>query len=103
MGNQISLRADEGQPFNVGNVFMADNVALHALEYTKLTLGSHSGYAPRALVHGGGKQVVNGVANGPETSIGDYVGLGPNSVVFRSSIGSRSAVGIICSYGPCYY
>jgi carbonic anhydrase/acetyltransferase-like protein (isoleucine patch superfamily) len=92
MGNRISLRGDEGHPFNIGNVFMADDVVLHALEETNLTLGSPVGYAPRALVHGG-RQVVNGVANGPETSIGNLVGLGPNSVVFRSVIGAVSAIG----------
>ncbi|MDZ8238434.1 MAG: acetyltransferase [Nostoc sp. ChiQUE01a] len=93
IGNRISLRADEGQPFNVGEIAgMANDVVFHALETTSLTLGDKIGYGPRALVHGG-RQVVNGVANGPETSIGDSVGLGPNSVVFRSVIGSKSAVG----------
>lgn len=92
MGNRISLRADEGQPFKVGNVYMADNVNLHALEFTDLTLGSPVGYGPRALVHGG-KLVVNGAANGPNTSIGNKVGLGPDSVVFRAIIGDKSALG----------
>ncbi|GAX37713.1 carbon dioxide concentrating mechanism protein [Nodularia sp. NIES-3585] len=93
LGNSISLRADEGEPFNVGSIAgMANDVVFHALETTSLTLGNGVGYGPRALVHGG-RQVVNGVANGPETSIGDAVGLGPNSVIFRSSIGNRSAIG----------
>jgi carbonic anhydrase/acetyltransferase-like protein (isoleucine patch superfamily) len=92
MGSGISLRADEGQPFNVGEIFMANDVVFHALEFTNLTLGGPIGYGPRALVHGG-RQVVNGVANGSQTSIGNYVGLGPNSVVFRSVIGNVSAVG----------
>ncbi|MEI2583609.1 acetyltransferase [Scytonema sp. PRP1] len=93
IGNRISLRADEGQPFNVGQIAgMANDVVFHALETTSLTLGNGIGYGPRALVHGG-RQVVNGVANGPETSVGDAVGLAPNSVIFRSVIGARSAVG----------
>jgi carbonic anhydrase/acetyltransferase-like protein (isoleucine patch superfamily) len=93
IGNRISLRADEGQPFNVGEIAgMANDVVFHALETTSLTLGDNIGYGPRALVHGG-RQVVNGVANGPETSIGDAVGLGPNSVIFRSVIGEKSAIG----------
>jgi carbonic anhydrase/acetyltransferase-like protein (isoleucine patch superfamily) len=93
LANRISLRADEGEPFNVGQIAgMANDVVFHALETTSLTLGNGIGYGPRALVHGG-RQVVNGVANGPETSIGDKVGLGPNSVVFRSVIGEKSAVG----------
>jgi len=93
LANRISLRADEGEPFNVGHITgMANDVVFHALETTSLTLGNGVGYGPRALVHGG-RQVVNGVANGPETSIGDAVGLGPNSVIFRASIGTRSAIG----------
>ncbi|MFN6465002.1 MAG: acetyltransferase [Nostoc sp. DedVER02] len=93
IGNRISLRADEGQPFNVGQIAgMANDVVFHALETTSLTLGNGIGYGPRALVHGG-RQVVNGVANGAETSIGDRVGLAPNSVIFRSVIGNNSAVG----------
>jgi len=93
IGNRISLRADEGQPFNVGEIAgMANDVVFHALETTSLTLGDHVGYGPRVLVHGG-RQVVNGVANGPETRIDDSVGLAPNSVIFRSIIGRRSAVG----------
>lgn len=93
IGNRISLRADEGQPFHVGEIAgMANDVVFHALETTSLTLGNNIGYGPRALVHGG-RQVVNGVADGPETSVGDSVGLAPNSVIFRSVIGERSAVG----------
>jgi carbonic anhydrase/acetyltransferase-like protein (isoleucine patch superfamily) len=93
IGSRISLRADEGEPFNVGSIAgMANDVVFHALETTSLTLGNGIGYGPRALVHGG-RQVVNGVANGPETSIGDAVGLGSNSVIFRASIGNRSAIG----------
>jgi carbonic anhydrase/acetyltransferase-like protein (isoleucine patch superfamily) len=93
IGSRISLRADEGQPFNVGEIAgMANDVVFHALETTSLTLGNGIGYGPRALVHGG-RQVVNGVANGPETSVGNSVGLAPNSVIFRSVIGERSAVG----------
>ncbi|BBD65267.1 hypothetical protein NIES4072_10650 [Nostoc commune NIES-4072] len=93
IGNGISLRADEGQPFNVGEIAgMANDVVFHALETTSLTLGDNIGYGPRVLVHGG-RQVVNGVADGPETRVDDSVGLAPNSVIFRSIIGRRSAVG----------
>ncbi len=93
LANRISLRADEGEPFNVGQIAgMANDVVFHALETASLTFGNGIGYGPRTLIHGG-RQVVNGVANGPETSIGDAVGLGPNSVIFRASIGNRSAIG----------
>lgn len=93
IGNRISLRADEGEPFNVGQIAgMANDVVFHALETTSLTLGNGVGYGPRVLIHGG-RQVINGFTNGPETSIGDAVGLAPNCVIFRSVIGNNSAIG----------
>lgn len=93
LGNRISIRADEGQPFNIGTLAgLANDVVFHALETTSLSVGSGNGYGPRALVHGG-RQVVNGAANGPETSVGNNVGLAPNAVIFRAVIGDRSAVG----------
>ncbi|WP_414584013.1 acetyltransferase [Scytonema sp. PCC 10023] len=93
LANRISLRGDEGQPLNVGQIAgMANNVVFHALASTNLTLGNGVGYGPRVLVHGG-RQVVNGVANGPETSVGDAVGLGPDSIIYSAVIGNNSAVG----------
>lgn len=93
MAKRISLRGDEGEPFIVGRIAgMAKDVVFHALASTNLTLGDGVGYGPRVLVHGG-RQVINGVANGPETSVGDAVGLGPNSIIYSASIGNNSAVG----------
>ena len=93
MANRISLRGDEGKPFYIGQIAgMANDVVFHALASTSLTLGNGVGYGPRVLVHGG-RQVINGVANGPETSVGDAVGLGPNSVIYSAVIGNNSAVG----------
>ncbi|MBD2504770.1 LbetaH domain-containing protein [Anabaena azotica] len=93
LGNRIAIRADEGQPFNIGTlVGLANDVVFHALETTSLTVGNGNGYGPRVLVHGG-RQVVNGAATGPETSVGDNVGLAPNAVIFRAVIGNKSAVG----------
>lgn len=93
MANRISLRGDEGEPFYIGQIAgMANDVVFHALASTSLTLGNGVGYGPRVLVHGG-RQVINGVANGPETSIGDAVGLGSNSVIYSAVIGNNSAVG----------
>jgi carbonic anhydrase/acetyltransferase-like protein (isoleucine patch superfamily) len=93
MANRISLRGDEGEPFHIGQIAgMANDVVFHALASTNLTLGDGVGYGPRVLVHGG-RQVINGVANGPETRVGDAVGLGPNSVIYSAVIGNNSAVG----------
>jgi carbonic anhydrase/acetyltransferase-like protein (isoleucine patch superfamily) len=93
MANRISLRGDEGEPFHIGQIAgMANDVVFHALASTSLTVGNGVGYGPRVLVHGG-RQVINGVANGPETSVGDAVGLGPDSVIYSAIIGNNSAVG----------
>lgn len=93
MANRISLRGDEGEPFHIGQIAgMAKDVVFHALASTSLTVGNGVGYGPRVLVHGG-RQVINGVANGPETSVGDAVGLGPDSVIYSAIIGNNSAVG----------
>ncbi len=93
MANRISLRGDEGEPFYIGQIAgMANDVVFHALASTSLTVGNGVGYGPRVLVHGG-RQVINGVANGPETSVGDAVGLGPDSVIYSAIIGNNSAVG----------
>ncbi|MEA5601247.1 acetyltransferase [Nostoc sp. UHCC 0252] len=93
LANRISLRGDEGEPFHIGKIAgMANDVVFHALATTNLTLGDGIGYGPRVLVHGG-RQVINGVSNGPETSVGNNVGLGPNSIIYSAVIGKNSAVG----------
>ncbi|WP_414545618.1 acetyltransferase [Nostoc sp. CCY0012] len=93
LGNRISIRADEGQPFNIGILAgVANDVVFHGLATTNLTIGNGNGYGPRVLVHGG-RQVVNGVDSGPETRLGNDVGLAPDVVIFRADIGNRSAVG----------
>jgi carbonic anhydrase/acetyltransferase-like protein (isoleucine patch superfamily) len=93
LGQRISIRADEGRPFNIGILAgIANDVVFHALATTSVTVGNGNGYGPRTLVHGG-RQVINGVDNGPETRLGDDVGLAPDVVIFRADIGNRSAVG----------
>lgn len=93
LGNRISIRADEGQPFNIGILAgVANDVVFHGLATTNLTIGNGNGYGPRVLVHGG-RQVVNGVDSGPETRLGNDVGLAPDVVIFRADIGNKSAVG----------
>jgi carbonic anhydrase/acetyltransferase-like protein (isoleucine patch superfamily) len=93
LANRISLRGDEGEPIHIGQIAgMANDVVFHALASTNLTLGDGIGYGPRVLVHGG-RQVINGVSNGPETRVGDDVGLGPNALIYSAVIGDNSAVG----------
>jgi carbonic anhydrase/acetyltransferase-like protein (isoleucine patch superfamily) len=93
MGDFISLRADEGEPFHVGSIGkMGDRTTFHALEHTGLDIHDHVSYGNRSIVHGG---------SGPATSanphaatvVGDDVSIGNYAVVFRSVLGNSVKVG----------
>ncbi len=96
MGDRISLRADEGEPFEVGSVAaMASRTIFHALEHTNLRLGQNGRYGERSLVHGGPtpfKDPTNPDDDGA-TITGDNFTLGERAVFFRSRIGNNSSVG----------
>lgn len=88
MGQRISLRADEGEPFKVGSItLMEDNVTFHALEHTHLDLGDKGTYGFRSIVHGGGTDFDDYTITGA-----NFV-LGARSLFFRSRIGANSQVG----------
>ncbi len=88
MGSRISLRADEGEPFEVGSIAsMAEGVIFHALEHSKLRMGNGGNYGVRSIVHGGP------TAFNDTTITGDNFTLGAESVFFRSRIGNNSRVG----------
>jgi carbonic anhydrase/acetyltransferase-like protein (isoleucine patch superfamily) len=94
MGSRISIRADEGEPFEIGQIArMASNVIFHALEETPIVTGDGVRYGNRAIVHGGGRDPIAGGGNNQETIIGSRVILAARSVVFRSRIGDGSRVG----------
>ena len=89
MGSQISLRADEGHPFEVDSIAeMSDHVTFHALEFTSMHLGANGTYGPYSLVHGGELKEDRSI-----TKTGDNVTLGAHVVFFRSTIGANSTVG----------
>ena len=88
MGNDISLRADEGESFEIGIIdTMEDRVTLHALEHSHLHLGDAGVYGLRSIVHGGATPFAN------TTITGDNLDLGTQAVFFRSRIGNDSSVG----------
>lgn len=88
MGSQISLRADEGEPFTVGTVAsMGSNTTFHALEHTHLQLGSGGTYGKRSLVHGGPTPY------GDDTISGSNLKLGDAAVFFRSRAGNNVTIG----------
>ncbi len=92
-GDDISLRADEGEDFSVGHIAgMGDDVIFHALEDTDLVVGDDVTYGEGVIAHGGGRVVVAGQPEEP-TVIGDGVTLEDEAVVFRSTIGEGATIG----------
>lgn len=88
MGNEISLRADEGEPFSVGTVAgMASNTTFHALEHTHLQLGNGGTYGKHSIIHGGPTPY------GDNTISGDGLKLGDGAVFFRSRAGNNVTIG----------
>ena len=79
----VSLRADEGTPFNIGVVVMASST-FHALEHTSLSIGSGQIFSG-SIVHGG-------KSNNGATSIGSNFTLGSNSVFFDSTAGNGCTI-----------
>ena len=93
VGNLISLRADEGEPFHVGHIKrMLDRTTFHALEHTGLHLHDHVSYGFRSLVHGGQSAATQ---NNPHfnTVVGDGTRIGDYAVVFRSVLGDGVSIG----------
>jgi carbonic anhydrase/acetyltransferase-like protein (isoleucine patch superfamily) len=94
MGNRISLRADEGEPFIIGTINkMSDDVIFHALEETPIEVGDNVTYGEGSIVHGGGRMPLNGGGGDEPTIIEDDVILGEGAVVFRSLIGKGAKIG----------
>lgn len=88
MGNHDAIRADEGDPFEVGTIAkMGDEVTFHALEHTHVRTGNGVVYGHRVVVHGGPTPWNN------VTEIGDGTVLGNGAVFFRSRLGKNSYVG----------
>jgi hypothetical protein len=101
MGDNVSLRADEGDRFTVGTVRagggdggaaaggaaqgMASRHVQHALEHTELALGDDGRYGFHSLVHGG-------PADHNPTRTGAGFTLGEYAVFFRSRAGDHVTV-----------
>ena len=100
LGDEISLRADEGGPFSVGTIDqMHDGVILHAIEGADLSLGNGVSYGAGAIVHGGGRPAIDPTTGfAAPTVVGNDVTLGAGATVFRSLlrngvvVGDRSAI-----------
>jgi carbonic anhydrase/acetyltransferase-like protein (isoleucine patch superfamily) len=85
---RISLRADEGFPFESGSIEeMGSNSTWHALEHSHIQLGDSGEYGSRSLVHGGATPFADTTITGRSFKLGD------SSVFFRSRAGDRVRVG----------
>lgn len=93
MGSRISLRADEGGPFLLGQINrMGNSVIFHALEGSDLSVGDNLTYGDQVIIHGGGRVIREGDPLAP-TIIEDNVVLMRQAIVFRSRIGNGSMIG----------
>jgi len=82
----VAVRADEGTPFELGaGVTLENSTTFHALEHTKLVLGTGGHYLSGSIVHGG-------PSNNATTSVGNNFVLGTNSVFFDSTAGDNCKV-----------
>jgi len=87
MKSQISLRADEGEPFVVGHITsMKDRVTFHALEHSHMELGANGIYGTGSLVHGGSSGF-------DPTSTGTNFNLRSRAVFFSSRAGNDVTIG----------
>jgi carbonic anhydrase/acetyltransferase-like protein (isoleucine patch superfamily) len=92
MKSQISLRADEGEPFVVGHITsMNDRVTFHALEHSQIELGANGIYGTRSLVHGGLPS--GGLPGFDPTSTGTNFNLRSRAVFFSSRAGNNVTIG----------
>jgi carbonic anhydrase/acetyltransferase-like protein (isoleucine patch superfamily) len=93
MGGKISLRGDEGEPFEVGAIArMGSRTTFHALEHSHLHMGEEGRYGFRSIVHGGPTEFEGAEEN--MTITGKNVRIGAWAVFFRSRIGDGSVVGM---------
>jgi carbonic anhydrase/acetyltransferase-like protein (isoleucine patch superfamily) len=92
MGRSIAIRADEGEHFSFGHLAkMQDRVTFHALEHSEIEIGDDDWFGFHAVVHGG-----NDTHNAPpeRTRVGNSVVVKDWAVVFRSTVGDGSVIGV---------
>jgi carbonic anhydrase/acetyltransferase-like protein (isoleucine patch superfamily) len=92
MGANISLRADEGEAFELGPIFSMESMTtFHALEHNHIAMGAAGRYGFHSLVHGGPTEFDPAHPNATQT--GANFTLGAESVFFRSRAGDNVTVG----------
>lgn len=93
VGDRISLRTDEGEPFHAGHITrMGSRTTFHALEHTGIEAHDNVRYGFRSLVHGGGSAATAGNPH-QNTIVGENNKIGDYSVFFRSVSGPDVKIG----------
>lgn len=91
MGFRDCIRADEGGPFHFGTLAaMGDEVTVHALEESQISVGNEFRVGRHAVIHGGED---HHLTPAEITTIGDNVTVGDDAVVFRSVLGNGCTIG----------
>lgn len=91
MGFRDCIRADEGGPFRFGTLAsMGDEVTVHALEDSQITVGNNFRVGRHAVIHGGEDHHLTPAAI---TTIGENVTVGDEGVVFASVLGDNCEIG----------
>ena len=92
LGASVAIRADEGDGFRFGRLtHVQDRATFHALEHTSMQLGDRLSVGFHAVVHGGED---SGNTPHETTRVEDDVKVGDWAVVFRSTIGKGSVIGV---------
>ena len=92
LGSSVAIRADEGDGFRFGRItHVQDRVTFHALEHTSMQVGDRFNAGFHVVVHGGDD---SGNAPRATTRVDDDVTVGDWAVVFRSTIGKGSVIGV---------
>ena len=93
MGENISLRADEGKPLVIGEIDqMGSRTLIHTFVGTKLELGKHGTYGRRSIVHSAPDlDPADPIFN--LTKTGSNFNLGAQAVFFQSQAGDDVKIG----------
>lgn len=92
LGSSVAIRADEGDGFRFGRIaHVQDRVTFHALEHTSMHVGDRFNAGFHVVVHGGED---SGNTPHETTRLDDDVTVGDWSVVFRSTVGKGSVIGV---------
>lgn len=91
MGDHISIRADEGEPFKIGTIAaMGSGTIFHGLEGSHIDAHDGVVYGEGVIVHGGGTPWNDVTIIGKNARIGDQAVVFCSNLINDSHVGSRA-------------